>query len=84
MCVTVEKDLTIVRLPAGFAPETVDAIKAAILSNRSPGAGRVHLIVPTAAADITMDLGLKTVPPTPKLSGAITAAILGSSERKAS
>lgn len=84
MSVTVEKDLTVVRLPAGFAPEIVDAIKAAILSNRSPGAGRVHLIVPTAAADITMDLGLKTVPPTPKLSAAITAVMLGSSERKAS
>lgn len=84
MSVSVEKELTVVRLPSGFAPEVVEAIKAAILANRSPGTGRVHLVVPTDTSVVTMDLGLKTVPPTPKLSAAIAAAIVGSSERKAS
>ena len=84
MSVSIEKELTVVRLPIGFTPEVVEAIKAAILANRSPGSGRVHLIVPTGVADITMDLGLKTVPPTPRLSEALTRAIAGSEQRAAS
>lgn len=84
MSVSTEKDLTIVRLPTTFAPDLIDAIKAAILANRSPGTGRVHLIVSTEKSEVTLDLGLKTIPPTPRLSKAITDVIAGSDQRLAS
>jgi hypothetical protein len=75
MHVTLETGTTIITLPENASTELIDAIKTAILQNRTSAKGIVLIRVKTKADIITIDLGLKSIEPTPTLQRALNDLI---------